>query len=329
MYLRTTVRIYLHCLLLVKYLGILDVDGFPDIVSPSYASLICGEPRALPVAGIGRDCIPLNSSTTMYVRLLEMAVVGSLFDEKGHVEPDTTKELRTHPYDFARRATGDDWPTVGHTMVGHLRIRNVREAIARVMHGPSAVHGDFAELGVWRGGVGIYARGLLDALDQSHRKVLMFDAFDTMESDGKYGAASHYLSVSQKQVRHNFDKYGLLSDSVEFYSGLFRVTAQSFRESNIDPYGKPMRSIAVLRVDGNFYESYQDVFYSLYDFVPKGGIVILDDIMSHPPVQLFWKHFQEDQGLSITLHQIDHHSAWFLKPNAQVLDLSLKRQPPV
>ena len=43
--------------------------------------------------------------------------------------------------------------------------------------------------------------------------------------------------------------------------------------------------IAVLRIDGNFYDSYQDAMYYLYEYVPVGGFVIFDDYFTHPPVQ--------------------------------------------
>eukprot|EP00964_Phaeocystis_antarctica_P072330 scaffold44215_cov69-Phaeocystis_antarctica.AAC.1 len=36
-------------------------------------------------------------------------------------------------YDFRIRANGQDWPAAGHTMVGHMRLRNVREALMRVV----------------------------------------------------------------------------------------------------------------------------------------------------------------------------------------------------
>jgi len=37
------------------------------------------------------------------------------------------------------------------------------------------------------------------------------------------------------------------------------------------------RQLAVLRGDGDMYESYMDILYNLYDFVPVGGYFICDD----------------------------------------------------
>jgi len=78
-------------------------------------------------------------------------------------------------------------------------------------------------------------------------------------------------------------------------------------------------------VDGNFYDSYQDAMYYLYDRVPVGGYVIFDDIFSHPHVMRFWKDFQSDQGVAETLHRIDLHSGYFHKTRAVAVDKSRMR----
>src|SRR5207253_283076 len=87
-------------------------------------------------------------------------------------------------------------------------------------------------------------------------------------------------------------------------------------------------SIAVLRVDGNFYESHQDIFYNLYDFVPAGGAVILDDYEGHAIVRQFWKDFSKDQRLKEEkLIRIDKYGAYFTRRYFKKVDVS-KRRPP-
>ena len=85
---------------------------------------------------------------------------------------------------------------------------------------------------------------------------------------------------------------------------------------------EPTARIAVLRIDGNFYPSYQDALYHLYDRVPVGGIVILDDVLSHSAVMQFWKDFRHDQGLPEKLVRIDKMSAWFRKQKDVRVDWS-------
>ena len=67
--------------------------------------------------------------------------------------------------------------------------------------------------------------------------------------------------------------------------------------------------------------------YNLYDYVPVGGFVIFDDVMSHPAVMRFWLDFKNDQKLPETLTRIDMHSAYFRKVKAVQVDLALAHPP--
>jgi len=82
-----------------------------------------------------------------------------------------------------------------------------------------------------------------------------------------------------------------------------------------------------LRVDGNFYDSTSDVLYYMYEDVSVGGIVILDDVMTHPTVRRSWDDFKADQGLPEDLNRVDYHTAWFRKSVDVKVDMS-KRHPP-
>jgi len=243
-----------------------------------------------------------------YLKLAEMAITGSLTDEAGQCHGDASGKKWTGcslqhlaPYVLEQRMAGADWPPFGHTMVGHRRLQNIRNAIEYVI--AMGVDGDFAELGVWRGGSCIYAKMVLNAYNAIDRRVLLFDAFAPIRS---YGSAYSYLWASLAQVRHNFQKYGVLDDSVRFYEGLFKDTLPTFRRRN-------HRKIAVLRVDGNFYDSHADAFYHMYRFVPIGGIIIFDDYLHAPAVQRFWNDLVHDYKLSERIVPIDKHGAWFRK----------------
>ena len=87
--------------------------------------------------------------------------------------------------------------------------------------------------------------------------------------------------------------------------------------------------IAVLRLDGNFYDSHQDALYALYEAVPVGGYVIFDDIRSHVAVKEAWADFCKDQGIVEKLELVDDtdpNGAWFKKSRAVVVDHA-KRRP--
>jgi O-methyltransferase len=151
------------------------------------------------------------------------------------------------------------------------------------------------------------------------RDIWVIDAFEDLPPE-TYGAAAKYLFTSEARVRDNFENFHVNDpDRVHFLKGMFHNTAPVL--------GGSVTSIAVLRVDGNFYDSYQDVMYNLYEKVPVGGIVIFDDVFSHPYVLQFWRDFQHDQGLTEELIRIDRHSGWFRKKRVVTLDLTKRRVP--
>ena len=67
--------------------------------------------------------------------------------------------------------------------------------------------------------------------------------------------------------------------------------------------------------------------YYGYDKVPVGGIVIFDDVFSHPPVMRAWLDFKSDQGLVEELNRIDRHSSWFRKQKDVKVDKTKKKPP--
>lgn len=246
--------------------------------------------------------------TNKYLALLENAITGTLYNDVvlKSIQNISQKDFRIDE----KRYRGNDWPgEAGHTMVGHLRLRNIRDLLLNIIS--NGIQGDFAEFGVWRGGSCIYASGLFDIMGIGDRHVHVFDAFGKLDSEtGGYGSSNDYLAVSELQVRFNFWKYGLLSeDRVKFYQGLFQDTAPIFRKA----LEHSKRKLSVLRIDGNFYDSYMAVLDNLFDLVSEDGYVIFDDIRSHPDVQKAWNDFQKSREVEIPLTFIDDHSAFFKK----------------
>ena len=222
------------------------------------------------------------------------------------------------PYNSTLRARGRDWPAFGLTMIGTARMIQFKDAIISVIK--NNIKGDIAELGVWRGGACIWARKILDVYHENKRIVHVFDAFETIP--GYNESYMNYLAVSQEKVMSNFKKFDADVNPVKFHKGLFKDTLPHFVKENPD-----VKSIAVLRIDGNFYDSYQDAMYYLYPLVPKGGIIIFDDVFTHKPVMKFWNDFKHDYSLNEELQKIDSDAAWFEKLQDVNLDLSKMRPP--
>ena len=80
------------------------------------------------------------------------------------------------------------------------------------------------------------------------------------------------LSVSRDQVAENFRSYDLLDDRLRFLVGWFRDTLPT----------APIDSLAILRLDGDMYESTIQALSALYDKLSPGGYVIVDDYFLKP-----------------------------------------------
>jgi len=226
------------------------------------------------------------------------------------------------PYVPVERAYGDDWPPTGLTMIGNERLEQFRASIEEVNR--NGVPGAIVEMGVWRGGAMLMAAACQKEYKSSggtiDRNLFLFDAFEEIP-ENIYRKASKFLFNTEKDVKGVFESLGLIDSNVHFRKGLFQKTVPQMES---DPL---LSKIAVYRIDGNFYDSYSDALYYGYEKVPVGGIIIFDDVMSHPQVMNAWLDFKSDQGLPESLNRIDRHSAWFRKEKNVKVDKT-KMKPP-
>ena len=216
-------------------------------------------------------------------------------------------------YDPKRRESGWDWPSVALTMVGTKRLANVRLVLESAI--ADGVPGDFVETGVWRGGASIFARAILLAYGSTDRRVICCDSFEGLpppnasQFAADEGSDFHTypeLAVSLEEVRANFAKFDLLDDQVEFLKGWFRDTMAHV----------PSEKIAVLRLDGDMYESTIDPLTHLYDRIPDGGWVIVDDYHVVPAAKRALHDFLNSREEKQMLREIDGVGIYFRKNEA-------------
>jgi O-methyltransferase len=210
--------------------------------------------------------------------------------------------VRPTAVDPALREEGRDWPLDAETMVGLRRLDNLQACIAEVI--ANGVPGDVVETGVWRGGAMIFARGVLEALGDTERSVWCADSFvglprpDTKgypADEGDIHHTYHQLAVPLEQVRSNFARYGLLDDRVRFLDGWFRDTLPT----------APIECLAVLRLDGDMYESTIVALDALYSKLSSGGFVIVDDYGAARACKQAIDDFRREHGIDEPLRVID------------------------
>lgn len=213
-------------------------------------------------------------------------------------------------FDPVIREHGWDWPSVAFTMVGTKRLANLRTLLESVIN--ERIPGDFVETGVWRGGSCIMARAVLAAYGVTDRKVIVCDSFeglpkpDSQKFPVDSGSVFHEytdLSVSLEQVKANFGKYDLLDDQVVFLKGWFRDTMPRV----------PSSRIAVLRLDGDMYESTIDPLNHLFDRIPSGGWVIVDDYHVVESAKIAVHDFLDSRRIKVAMQEIDGVGTYFRK----------------
>lgn len=186
------------------------------------------------------------------------------------------KVVEPQGVDVEARAHGREWPPPleAHTMIGLKRLDHLQSSIEDVL--AQDVPGDLIETGVWRGGAAIFMRAVLKANGVTDRTVWAADSFEGLPAPDaeKYPADAgdtHHtfseLAVSLEEVKTNFARYGLLDEQVRFLKGWFRDTLPD----------APIDRLAILRLDGDIYESTMDALTTLYPKLSPGGYVIVDD----------------------------------------------------
>ncbi len=208
------------------------------------------------------------------------------------------------------RENGTDWPECADTMIGLKRLNNVQMCVTDVIR--RGVPGDLIETGVWRGGSTIFMRAILKALGDQNRTVWVADSFEGLPKPdtGTYGADArdnHHLfdelRISLEQVKANFAKYGLLDQQVQFLKGWFKDTLHK----------APIENLAVLRLDGDMYESTMDAFKALYHKLSPGGYCIVDDYGAVEGCKLATHDFRKQHGIDEPIQQIDWTGVFWQK----------------
>lgn len=150
-----------------------------------------------------------------------------------------------------------------------------------------SIDGDFVECGVWRGGNALLAAAMLK-LHGVRKKVYLFDTFEGMTAPTDDDRTVHHgipaaerfhreqragynewCYASLDDVRNNFQKADLLSDNVIFVKGDVART--------LDIDANLPSTIAMLRLDTDWYESTKKELDTLYPRLTPGGVLIIDD----------------------------------------------------
>ncbi|MEM7409481.1 MAG: TylF/MycF/NovP-related O-methyltransferase [Myxococcota bacterium] len=257
-----------------------------------------------------------------YLELLKLALCHALWDEPGL--PLATRDykrgllrrlaVRGVERAFARLGwrvferlepdagrSGRKWALQAHSMIGVDRMEHLRRCVEQVL--AEDVPGDLVETGVWRGGACVFMRGVLAAHGVSDRRVMLADSFaglpppDPERYPADAGDRHHqkrFLAVTEAEVEANFRAFDLWDDQVVLVPGWFADTLPRF----------PSERIAVLRLDGDLYQSTREALEHLYPRLSVGGWCIVDDYGLAPCARAV-DDYRREHGIEEPLEKID------------------------
>ncbi len=113
-----------------------------------------------------------------------------------------------------------------------------------------------------------------------------------------------FLAVPRAEVEELFARYDLLDGQVRFLEGWFRDTLAT----------APIGRLALLRLDGDLYESTMDALQALYHKVAPGGFVIVDDFYTNRTCADAIHDFRRERAIKAPTTDIDGDALFWRVP---------------
>jgi O-methyltransferase len=203
------------------------------------------------------------------------------------------------------------------TMTSPERIYALIQAIRYVS--ANAIRGSIVECGVWKGGsMAAVARTLLHLRD-TNRDLYLFDTFEGMSeptlNDSDY-SGKRAVDILQDNpsfrcadaplevVKNVLFETGYPKERIHFIKGKVEETI---------PASAP-DSIAVLRLDTDWYESTKHELVHLFPRVSHNGVIIIDDYGHWKGSRLACDQYFKENQIPILLNRIDYTGRVALKP---------------
>lgn len=197
------------------------------------------------------------------------------------------------------------------TMIG--KVAYIKNLV--VAEKAQSIEGCVVECGVWKGGM---IAGIAKQMGDS-RRYYLFDSFEGLpeakEIDGEkarkwqqretdqpyFDNCSADISYAQQAMQ--------LSGASNFFirKGWFKDTLPHFEKSE---------KIAVLRMDGDWYESTYQILENLYPYVQPGGVIIIDDYGAWEGCSKAIHDYLSRNSLNDKIYQFENEIFFIIKPGS-------------
>lgn len=194
-----------------------------------------------------------------------------------------------------------------HTMCSKTRLRALFRGVRYVVR--HNVVGDLVECGCARGGSAALM-GLALRQFGAHRRLWLFDTFEGLPAptsdDPDFEIADLFTGTcfgDIAEVRELFERLEI-AEGLHLVRGLFQDTL---------PLAE-VPQIALLHIDGDWYESVRACLENLYDRVTPGGLIQFDDYGYWQGARRAVDEFFERHAIRADFRRIDYSGRSFVKP---------------
>lgn len=255
-----------------------------------------------------------------------MSLKSYLLNKIGHQDIDASFNYTYHLsfslqklFDFNHERRNILSKVENYTHVNYQRLKSLYDIAEKVSQ--QKISGSFVETGVWRGG----CAGILACIAKKYgytNDLYFFDSFEGLPEptlkDGKdaiifaKGKKSGELnSISKVKAGDEYIKE-LLFDHLDIDKNKVNLVKGWFQDT-LPKTSKSIQKIAILRLDGDWYDSTKIVLDWLYDSVLPGGYVIIDDYYYWDGCKKAVQDFIKEHNLSVKIHPQDMSGAYFIK----------------
>jgi hypothetical protein len=224
-------------------------------------------------------------------------LVSQIRDALSHVRDSLSSEEFSQLYRTVRP----------YTMSSNARLRGLYRAVKHAVK--SGVPGDVVECGTARGGSAALMGLTLKRLG-ANRTLWVFDTFEGLppptEADPDFQIARRYTGKCRgeiEEVSALFDRLGILPEA-RLVKGLFEETLPR-TDTGL---------VAVLHLDGDWYESVKVCLDHLYDKVSPGGVIQIDDYGHWEGARKAVDEFLAERGINNELVFLDYTGRQMIKP---------------
>lgn len=224
------------------------------------------------------------------------------------------------PIDFDDAAAETIRSVRPYTMTSPERLFSLIQATHYIVE--AKIPGDVVECGVWRGGSMMAVAKTLLAIGSVHRDLYLFDTYEGMTPPGEMDvsvADDHAADLMSKTARSEDDLFWC-------YAPVERVkrtvVSTGYPETNLHfvvgkveetiPVQAP-ETIALLRLDTDWYESTKHELTHLFPRLSRGGVLIIDDYGHWKGARAAVDEYVAEHGVKVLLNRIDYTGRIALK----------------